>query len=205
MGYEGCRDAKTAEEYLLKCLFEAEDQRDYAVNYCNEVRKAEEERIAAVKAKEEEMQKKVKDAPVFQVVERKCVKYTVKQYSSFVDKDYGLNNSAELRKVLKKNDDELFEWATKAYVGPNKWYSITPISREVEIFDYTLSFESNEELFVFGSTYSSPEYFKAIMIKNLQTGEFFDFLYDVDLKEIALKELREQLEKAIECLVKRGE
>lgn len=34
MGYEGCRDAKTTEEYLLKCLFEAEDQRDYAIDYC---------------------------------------------------------------------------------------------------------------------------------------------------------------------------
>lgn len=133
----------------------------------NDVREAEEERIAATKAKEEEMRERVKDAPVFQVVERKCVKYIVKTYSTLADKDYGLNNSAELRKVLKKNDDELFEWATKSYTGPNKWYSIVPISRKIEIFDYTLSFESNKELFVFGSTYSSPEIFEEIKTKDL--------------------------------------
>lgn len=32
--YKNCRDAKTAEEYLLKCLFQAEDERDKAVAYC---------------------------------------------------------------------------------------------------------------------------------------------------------------------------
>lgn len=41
-----CRSAKTAEEYLLKCLFKAEDERDAAVAYCEQVREAEEERIA---------------------------------------------------------------------------------------------------------------------------------------------------------------
>ena len=45
--YKNCRDAKTAEEYLLKCLFQAEEERDEAVAYCEGVRQAEEERIKA--------------------------------------------------------------------------------------------------------------------------------------------------------------
>ena len=32
-GYKNCRSAKTAEEYLLKCLFAAEEERDKAVFY----------------------------------------------------------------------------------------------------------------------------------------------------------------------------
>lgn len=44
-GYKNCRSAKTAEEYLLKCLFAAEEERDKAVFYCEEVRIAEEEKI----------------------------------------------------------------------------------------------------------------------------------------------------------------
>lgn len=43
--YKNCRDAKTAEEYLLKCLFKAEDERDKAVAYCGGVREAEEENL----------------------------------------------------------------------------------------------------------------------------------------------------------------
>lgn len=30
-----CRNAKTAEEYLLQCLFKAEDDRDKAIAYCS--------------------------------------------------------------------------------------------------------------------------------------------------------------------------
>lgn len=44
-GYKNCRSAKTAEEYLLKCLFSAEEERDKALSYCKEVRAAEKERI----------------------------------------------------------------------------------------------------------------------------------------------------------------
>lgn len=37
-GYKNCRSAKTAEEYLLKCLFAVEEERDKALSYCEEVR-----------------------------------------------------------------------------------------------------------------------------------------------------------------------
>lgn len=43
-----CRDAQTAEEYLLRCLFQAEDERDEAVAYCEKVRAAEEERTCRI-------------------------------------------------------------------------------------------------------------------------------------------------------------
>lgn len=53
-GYKNCRSAKTAEEYLLKCLFAAEEEKDKALSYCEEVRIAEEERIKQARIKEEE-------------------------------------------------------------------------------------------------------------------------------------------------------
>ena len=44
-----CRNAKTAEEYLLQCLFKAEDDRDKAIAYCDEVRAKEDEHKAYIK------------------------------------------------------------------------------------------------------------------------------------------------------------
>lgn len=43
-----CRNAKTAEEYLLQCLFKAEDDRDKAIAYCDEVRAKEDEHKAYI-------------------------------------------------------------------------------------------------------------------------------------------------------------
>lgn len=88
--YKNCRNAKTAEEYLLKCLFQAEEERDEAVAYCDGARKAEEERIKAEKEAQEELKEKAKNAPVFSVKETKTVKYEVASAYKFCDKDYGL-------------------------------------------------------------------------------------------------------------------
>lgn len=44
-GYKNCRSAKTAEEYLLKCLFAAEEERDKAVFYAESLKIAENKRI----------------------------------------------------------------------------------------------------------------------------------------------------------------
>lgn len=61
--YKNCRDAKTTEEYLLKCLFKAEDERDKAVAYCNDVREAEEARIKAAEEAQREFEEKAKKRP----------------------------------------------------------------------------------------------------------------------------------------------
>lgn len=45
-----CRNAKTAEEYLLQCLFKAEDDRDKAIAYCDEVRAKEDEHKAYIES-----------------------------------------------------------------------------------------------------------------------------------------------------------
>ena len=43
-GYKNCRSAKTAEEYLLKCLFAAEEERDKAVFYAENLKIAEKQK-----------------------------------------------------------------------------------------------------------------------------------------------------------------
>lgn len=88
--YKNCRNAKTAEEYLLKCLFQAEDEHDKAVAYCNGVREAEEERIKAAEEAQRELEEKAKNAPVFEVKETKTVSYEVADDYRFYKKDYGL-------------------------------------------------------------------------------------------------------------------
>lgn len=59
-GYKNCRSAKTAEEYLLKCLFAAEEERDKALAYCEEVRAAEEERIEQAELKKKNSKRNLK-------------------------------------------------------------------------------------------------------------------------------------------------
>ncbi|MFC2629436.1 MAG: hypothetical protein ACFNX8_03395, partial [Lancefieldella rimae] len=140
--HASCRDAKTAEEYLLKCLFKAEDERDEAIAYCDGVRRAEEDRIEAEKEAQKELEEKAKNAPVFEVKEIKTVKYKVAQDYKFYDKDYGLADTEVLTNALNLNDEDLYEWAHKSYHGEKSWYSVIPIERSENTYDYVLAFSS---------------------------------------------------------------
>lgn len=205
--YKNCRDAKTAEEYLLKCLFKAEDEQDKAVAYCEAVRQDEEERIKAAEEAQKEFEEKVKNAPVFEVKETKTVKYTVADSYRFYKEDYGLADVDVLTNVLNLDDDGLYTWALKAYSGEKSWYIARPIERTEKIFDYVLAFssDSDDSLYTFVSDESSPEYFYELKTDDVELGEFCPISKDDEVKALAISSLRESLKEAIEKLNKRAD
>ncbi len=205
--YKNCRDAKTAEEYLLKCLFQAEDERDKAVAYCEAVRQGEEARVKAAEEAQRELEEKVKNAPVFEVKETKTVKYTVADSYRFYKEDYGLADVDVLTNALNLDDDGLYTWALKKYSGEKSWYIARPIERTEKIFDYVLAFssDSDDSLYTFVSDESSPEYFYELKTDNAELKEFCPISKDNEVKALAISSLRESLKEAIEKLNKRAD
>lgn len=205
--YKNCRDAKTAEEYLLKCLFKAEDERDKAVAYCEAVRQDEEERIKAAEEAQKEFEEKAKNAPVFEVKETKTVSYKVASDYEFYEERYGLADTEVLTNALNLNDGDLYEWALKTYSGEKSWYITRPIERTEKIFDYVLAFssDSDDSLYTFVSDESSPEYFYELKTDDVELGEFCPISKDDEVKALAISSLRKSLKEAIEKLNKRAD
>ena len=205
--YKNCRDAKTAEEYLLKCLFQAEEERDEAVAYCEGIRQAEEERIKAAEEAQKELEEKAKNAPVFEVKETKTVKYKVAQDYRFYDKDYGLADIEVFTNALNLNDEDLYEWAQKSYHGEKSWYSVIPIKRYEHTYDYVLAFSSDdgESLYTFVSDVCSPEAFNELETTEARTGAICPISKDAEIKVLAIAELREVLQRTINCLNERAD
>ena len=205
--YKNCRNAKTAEEYLLKCLFQAEEERDEAVAYCNGVREAEEARIKAAEEAQRELEEKVKNAPVFEVKETRTVKYVVAQDYRFYDKDYGLADTEVLTNAINLNDEDLYEWARKCYHGEKCWYSVIPIERAEKIFDYVFSLSSDDgdSLYTFVSDECSPESFDELETTEARTGAICPISKDAEIKVLAIAELREVLQRAINHLNERAD
>lgn len=205
--YKNCRGSKTTEEYLLKCLFQAEDERDKAVAYCDGARKAEEERIKAAEEAQRELEEKAKNAPVFEVKEIKAVKYVAADSYRLYKEDYGLADVDVLTNALNLDDDGLYEWALKTYSGENSWYITRPIERTVKIFDYVLAFssDSDDSLYTFVSDESSPEYFYELKTDDVELGEFCPISKDDEVKALAISSLRGSLKEAIEKLNKRAD
>lgn len=202
--YKNCRDAKTAEEYLLKCLFKAEDERDKAVAYCVGVREAEEARVKAAEEAQREFEEKAKNAPVFEVKKTKAVKYVAADSYMFCKEAYGLADVEMLTNTLNLNDDDMYEWALKVYSGEKSWYITRPIERTEKIFDYILAFfsDSDGSLYTFVSDESSPEYFYELKTDNAELKEFCPISKDNEVKALAISSLRESLKEAIEKLNK---
>lgn len=205
--HASCRDAKTAEEYLLKCLFKAEDERDEAVAYCDGVRRAEEERIEAEKEAQKELEEKTKNAPVFFVKETKTVKYEVAFAYKFCDKDYGLDDIKTLTDALNLGDEELYKWACESYHGEKDWYSIKPIKRIVKTFDYVLAYygDDEENLYTFVSDESWPEDFVELRADRVELNKFYLIAEDSKVKALAITNLREELKEAVSRLSKDDE
>lgn len=205
--YKNCRDAKTAEEYLLKCLFKAEDERDEAIAYCDGVRRAEEERIKAAEEAQKELEEKVKNAPVFSVKETKTVKYEVASAYKFCDKSYGLDDVKTLTDALNLDDEKLYEWACKSYSGEKGWYSFRPIKRTEKTFDYVLAYYNGDEtdLQTFVSEEEWPENFEKLMVDEAKVDEFCLITEDGKIKALVIADLRKELKDAISRLLKRDD
>ncbi|WP_455044576.1 hypothetical protein [Lancefieldella rimae] len=206
--HASCRDAKTAEEYLLKCLFKAEDERDEAIAYCDGVRQAEEERIKAAEEAQKEFEEKAKNAPVFSVKETKTVKYKVASAYKFCDKDYGLADVKTLTDALNLDDEKLYEWACKNYSGEKGWYSFRPINRTEKTFDYTFVYYGDydeTDLHVFVSEEGWPESFETLMVDEAKIDKFCLITEDGKIKALAITDLRKELKDAISRLLKRAD
>ena len=203
--YKSCRDAKTAEEYLLKCLFKAEEERDEAIAYCDGVRKAEEGRIEAEEEAQRELEEKAKNAPVFSVKETKAVRYKVTSAYKFCDKDYGLADVKTLTDALNLSDEELYEWACKNYSGEKGWYSFRPINRTEKTFDYTFVYYGDDEtdLQVFVSEEGWPENFEKLTVDEAKIDKFCLITEDSKVKALAIADLRKELKDAISRLLKK--
>ena len=200
--YKNCRNAKTAEEYLLKCLFQAEEERDKAVAYCDGVREAEEERIKAAEEAQRELEEKAKNAPVFEVKKTKTVSYEVADDYRFYKKDYGLADVETLTNALNLNDEDLYEWADKSYHGEDKWYSVMPIKRFEKTYDYTLTYCSGNEddLHTFVSETYDPESFTELETNVVAINTICPVSKDEEIKAFAITKLREALQRAINRL-----
>lgn len=206
--HASCRDAKTAEEYLLRCLFKAEDERDEAVAYCEGIRQAEEERIKAAEEAQKELEEKAKNAPVFEVKETKTVKYKVARAYQFCDKDYGLADVKMLTDALNLDDEKLYEWACKIYSGEKGRYSLVPIKRTEKIFDYTFVYYNDDDgtdLQAFVSKESWPENFETLVVDEAKIDKFCLITKDNKVKALAISDLRKELKDAISQLLKRDD
>lgn len=201
--HKDCRNAKTADEYLLKCLFKAEDERDEAVAYCEGVRKAEEERIAREEEAQVELLRKLEDAPVFSVEETETVLYRVSNAYRYKDKDYGLNDPAVLRDALDLDDDAFYEWATKSYTA-SRYYSIKPIERVEKTYDYVLRVDYDDTVARYVSTMGDPSSFDDVS-DSAVIGYVLDIALDDEARKLAIAQAREEIGKALECLEKDAE
>ena len=201
--HKDCRNAKTADEYLLKCLFKAEDERDEAVAYCEGVRKAEEESIAREEEAQAELLRKLEDAPVFSVEETETVLYRVSRAYRYRDKDYGLNDPSVLRDALALDDDAFYEWATKSYTA-SRYYSIKPIERVEKTYDYVLRVDYDDTVARYVSTMGNPSSFDDVS-DSAVIGYVLDIALDDEARKLAIAQAREEIGKALADLEKDAE
>lgn len=197
---------KTAEEYLLKRLFAAEEERDKALSYCEEVRAAEEERIKQAQIKEEEFQEKLKNAPVFEVKETETIRFKVEPSYMFVKPDYKLNDVEILSGILAKSDEDLYEWASQSYEPfPGSYYSnLRPIDIKKNTYDYVLSYMEDEDT---KKTFVSEEWYPHDFIElqsyYFHVGDIYPIAMEEEIKKEAIKMLRTNLQNAIDKLKNR--
>lgn len=201
-GYKNCRSAKTAEEYLLKCLFAAEEERDKAVFYANSVKAAEENRIKEEEKRNRRFKEKLKEAPVFQVKETKTISFEVEPSYRLIKPEYMIGNFETLSDILQKNDKELYKWASKRYIAKGASYlsDLTPILKKEKTYDYILAYmedETTERIFVSQEWY--PQDFIELRTEYYnRTDEIYPLEMEEEVKKMAIQELRKNLQSAID-------
>lgn len=191
-----CRNAKTAEEYLLQCLFKAEDDRDKAIAYCDEVRAKEDEHKAYIES--------LGDLPVYDYVRTNAVKAEVT--TDYRLRNFKLNSGYSFEDMLKMNDEQLIEVATDTRKACISYYGDKEplIKIKKKTFDILLSYGSEEKYYSVAGV-DSPDSFY-----NLSTTakEVLDNTCDTWVKEdlldnllkVSVSELRINIERFVESL-----
>lgn len=191
-----CRNAKTAEEYLLQCLFKAEDDRDKAIAYCDEVRAKEDEHKAYIES--------LGDLPVYDYVRTNAVKAEVA--TDYRLRNFKLSSSYSFEDMLKMNDEQLLEVATDTGKASLSYYGDKEplIKIKKKTFDILLLFGSEEKYYSVASV-DNPDSFYDLSVT---TKEVLDHISDTwtkedlldDLLKVSVSELRTNIEKVVESL-----
>ena len=191
-----CRNAKTAEEYLLQCLFKAEDDRDKAIAYCDEVRAKEDEHKAYIES--------LGELPVYDYVRTNAVKTEVA--TDYRLRNFKLGSSYSFEDMLKMNDEQLLEVATDTRKASLSYYGDKEplIKIKKKTFDILLLFGSEEKYYSVASV-DNPDSFYDLSVT---TKEVLDHISDTwtkedlldDLLKVSVSELRTNIEKVVESL-----
>lgn len=191
-----CRNAKTAEEYLLQCLFKAEDDRDKAIAYCDEVRAKEDEHKAYIES--------LGNLPVYDYVRTNVVKAEVA--TDYRLRNFKLNSSYSFEDMLKMNDEQLIEVATDTRKASISYYGDKELLIKIKkkTFDILLSYGSEEKYYSVAGV-DSPDSFYDL---STTTKEVLDNTCDTWAKEdlldnllkVSVSELRINIERFVESL-----
>lgn len=191
-----CRNAKTAEEYLLQCLFKAEDDRDKAIAYCDEVRAKEDEHKAYIES--------LGDLPVYDYVRTNVVKAEVS--TDYRLRNFKLNSGYSFEDMLKMNDEQLIEVATDTRKASISYYSDKEplIKIKKKTFDILLSYGSKEKYYSVAGVDSPDSFYdlsttaKEVSENSCDTWAKEDLLDE--LLKMAVSELRINIERFVESL-----
>lgn len=125
--------------------FCAEEERDKAVFYAENLKIAENKRIEE-EERNRSFKERLKEAPVFQVKETKTISFEVEPSYRLIKPEYMIGNFETLFDILQKDDKELYEWASKRYKAEGTSYlsDLTPILRKEKTYDYILAYMEDE-------------------------------------------------------------
>lgn len=191
-----CRNAKTAEEYLLQCLFKAEDDRDKAIAYCDEVRAKEDEHKAYIES--------LGNLPVYDYVRTNAVKAEVS--TDYRLRNFKLNSGYSFEDMLKMNDEQLIEVATDTRKASISYYSDKEplIKIKKKTFDILLSYGSEEKYYSVAGVDSPDSFYdlsttaKEVLDNTCDTWTKEDLLDN--LLKVSVSELRINIERFVESL-----
>ena len=191
-----CRNAKTAEEYLLQCLFKAEDDRDKAIAYCDDVRAKEDEHKAYIES--------LGDLPVYDYVRTNAVKAEVS--TDYRLRNFKLNSGYSFEDMLKMNDEQLIEVATDTRKASISYYvDKEPLIKiKKKTFDILLSYGSKEKYCSVAGVDSPDSFYdlsttaKEVLDNTCDTWAKEELLDE--LLKVSVSELRINIERFVESL-----
>lgn len=180
----------------FNAFFKAEDDRDKAIAYCDEVRAKEDEHKAYIES--------LGDLPVYDYVRTNAVRADVSSYYRLSDSSYKLISGYSLEDMLKMNDEQLLEIATDVQKASTKYYGDAKpfIQIERETFDILLTFGSEKKYYSVANA-ATPYSFHDLSTTAKEVSENNSNIWakkDLldDLLNVSVSELRESIEKAIE-------
>ena len=191
-----CRNAKTAEEYLLQCLFKAEDDRDKAIAYCDEVRAKEDEHKAYIES--------LGNLPVYDYVRTNVVGVEIS--TDYRLQNFTLDSTYSFEDMLKMNDEQLTEVATDTRKACIKYYGDKKplIQINKKTFDILLSYGSEEKYYSVASVDNPDSFYdlsttaKEVSENSCDTWAKEDLLDE--LLKVSVSELRINIKRVVESL-----